>query len=189
MEKKEEIRRRILEIRSRQGGREWKSGTDRIMKKVTAHPWFLEAEAVYCYVDVRGEAGTRGIMDYAWRLGKRVFVPSVKGHDMEFYRLFSFDGLKEGTFGIPEPSVKIRERKADIKRDGRIFMIMPGVAFDRERNRIGYGGGYYDRYLASCTEFYGHAIAIAFECQIVEKIEAEKTDRKPELLITERRIL
>ena len=178
-----------MEVRSRQSGEEWKTRTDRIMKAVTGHPWFLEADALYCYVDFKGEVGTRGMIERAWELEKKVYVPAVSGHNMEFYRIFSFEELKEGAFGIPEPVVSEGWEKGDISPEEKALMIMPGVAFDMGRNRIGYGGGDYDRNLASCPGCCGHIIAVAFECQIVEKIETEETDIKPELLITERRML
>lgn len=189
LERKKEIRKHILEVRSQKSREEWKTGTDKIMKAVTGHPWFLEADALYCYVDFKGEAGTRGIIERAWELRKKVYVPAVTGDDMSFYRIFSFEELKEGAFGIPEPQEPEAGEKKDEAFCGSVLMIMPGVAFDRKRNRVGYGGGYYDRYLACYTEFYIHTIAVAFECQIVEEIETEETDVKPELLITERRIL
>lgn len=189
MERKKEIRRRMLDKRSRLSEREWKDKTDRITEKITGHPWFLEADALYCYVDFKGEVGTREIIERAWQSKKKVYVPAVSARNMEFYQIFSFLELEKGTYGILEPYMRGRERKADIVRDGRVLIILPGAVFDEKRNRIGYGGGYYDRYLASCVNFRVHTIAAAFEFQVTEKIETEKTDISPELLVTERRIL
>ena len=63
-------------------------------------------------------------------------------------------------------------------------MIMPGVAFDRQKNRIGYGGGYYDCYLSDKREL--HTIAVAFEFQVLEKLPVEETDIRPDVLMTEK---
>lgn len=189
MERKKAIRQRILKIRNKQNDEERQFKTERITKTVTAHPWFVEADSVCCYVDFRGEAGTRRIIECAWELEKEVYVPAVRENKMDFYRIFSFAELEEGSFGISEPGKNLicHERKRKEISGGQPLMIMPGVAFDRKRNRIGYGGGYYDRYLAAHPGF--HTMAIAFECQVTEEIEAEDTDIKPELLVTERRIL
>ena len=69
----------------------------------------------------------------------------------------------------------------------RDFMLMPGVAFDVKRNRIGYGGGYYDKYLAYSEKIY--KAALAYECQIFEALPCEEHDLKPDIIITEKRIL
>lgn len=189
MERKKEIRQRILKIRKGQSDRDRCLWTGQIAKNVIGHRWFLEAEDIYCYIDFRCEAGTKEIIEQAWESGRHVYIPAVRNHMMEFYQIFSFKDLEVGSYGIKEPAEQFlcRERKAKPPTPGKALMIMPGVAFDRRRNRIGYGGGYYDRYLASHPGI--HTIAIAFECQMEEEIETEETDIRPELLITERRIV
>ncbi len=156
-----------------------------IAEKVMAHPYFMQADTVYCYVDFDGEVETRQIINEALARGKQLYVPRVHGDNMEFYPIKSLTELTKGTFGIPEPPVsEIREDSYDSLRT---LMILPGVAFDVSRNRIGYGRGYYDRYLKKHGGFW--TMALAFECQMVEKIPAEETDIRPQSLITETRIL
>ena len=92
----------------------------------------------------------------------------------------SFDELKPGAYGILEPDAGI-PASAD---DG--LMIMPGVAFDTNRNRVGYGGGYYDRYLESHPQL--HTLALAFDMQVLFEVPAEEQDIKPQLLVTETNI-
>lgn len=89
------------------------------------------------YADYNHEVITRYIIEQAWKDGKEVAVPKVFGKDMVFYRLTDFSQLESGYFGIPEP-----------KEDGETvsweeaMMVMPGVAFDVNCNRVGYGGGF-----------------------------------------------
>ena len=131
-------------------------------------------------IDFGGEVGTRPLMLEAWKLGKTVWVPKVHGETMDFYEITSFDELKPGAYGILEPDAGI-PASAD---DG--LMIMPGVAFDTNRNRVGYGGGYYDRYLESHPQL--HTLALAFDMQVLFEVPAEEQDIKPQLLVTETNI-
>lgn len=96
---------------------------------------------------------------------------------MEFCSLSSFEQLVPGTYGILEPD------GTDVSEQKNGLMLVPGVAFDKLRNRIGYGKGYYDRYLKAHPLL--HTIALAFDLQIVSKIKAQEQDVKPELLLTE----
>lgn len=192
LETKEEIRKRVLKLRKEQSREAWDFGTRQIAETVTAHRWFEEAEYIYCYVDVSGETGTEEIIREAWRRGKTVLLPRVCGDNMEFLPVSSLEELAPGAFGIPEPV----EKESDTARmRGKVpfpsertgLMLLPGVAFDRKKNRVGYGKGYYDRYLKAYP--YLHTIAIAFSFQIVEEIPAGAHDIAPELVITERTVL
>ena len=104
---------------------------------------------------------------------------------MEFYPVSSMNSLSEGAFGILEPSAK--DVSASENAAGKSLMLLPGVAFDKAGNRIGYGRGYYDRYLAGCPGI--SKIALAFEFQITDRIPAEHTDIKADLIITEKGVL
>ena len=99
---------------------------------------------------------------------------------MEFFLTESKDRLTVGAYGIQEPSGDI------MYRGDSGLMIMPGVAFDEERHRIGFGGGYYDRYLERHPELF--TMAIAFEDQVLPKIPADEHDIRPMLLVTQDRI-
>ena len=89
-----------MEVRSRQSGEEWKTRTDRIMKAVTGHPWFLEADALYCYVDFKGEVGTRGMIERALELEKNVYVPALSRHKIDIKMIFKFKKKKNHYFKI-----------------------------------------------------------------------------------------
>lgn len=189
LEEKKEIRNYIRKLRREQSLGDWKAKTRQIAHIIVRHNWFIEAENIYCYMDFDKEAGTADIIKAAWRHGKNVYLPYTEKEGMEFYKITCFDELEKGALGIFEPKKKqlSRYQKAGSAEASRGLMIMPGTAFDRERNRIGYGGGYYDRYLRRYPKL--HTIAAAFEFQIVSSIAAEETDEKPELIVTERGIL
>jgi len=177
LEQKKEIRQRIKKLRSGLEPLLWKEKTEMITDAVIHHRWFREAADIYCYIDFNQEVGTSGLIKEAWKQGKNVWVPKVSGETMEFYSLTSFEELVPGAYGILEPDdTAVSEPKNGL-------MLVPGVAFDKLRNRIGYGKGYYDRYLKAHPLL--HTIALAFDLQIVSRIEAQAQDVKPELLLTE----
>lgn len=177
LESKKDIRHRVLEARKEIGPLKWQKATEGITAAVTSHMRFREATDIYCYVDHQGEAGTRLIIEEAWRLGKDVWVPRVLGRGMEFFHIENFGQLHPGTMGILEPEEGTLADGTDA------LVIMPGVAFDRDRRRIGYGGGYYDRYLAAhpCLP----TMAVAFDCQVLDEVPYDEYDIRPQILVTE----
>ena len=102
---------------------------------------------------------------------------------MDFFRVRLKDDFEIGAYGILEPKGESKAGKEEA-RDG--FMVVPGVAFDADRNRIGFGGGYYDKYLELYPELFTAAVAFGF--QIVEGVPTEANDIRPQKLITEERI-
>lgn len=190
METKKEIRKQVYQARKCMEDSQWCKKTQRITASVISHPLFLEATDIYTYVDYQKEAGTRAIMEEAWRLGKCVWVPKVTGRTMCFCKIDSFQELSPGVHGILEPELPATAEYDtwNTNTGSRCnLMIMPGVAFDLNRGRVGYGGGYYDRYLSEHPDI--HTIAIAFDFQIFPQVPGEAHDIRPEILITESRTL
>ena len=159
---------------------EWQQATNTITETVINHPLFLEATDIYCYANYNGETGTSAIMEEAWKLGKSVWFPKVEGSEMDFYLVEHKEDLQPGAYGILEPT---GEYKAD-GYDG--LLIMPGVAFDEECHRIGYGGGFYDRFLEKHP--YITRVAVAFEFQMMSEVPVEPTDISSEIIVTEKEI-
>lgn len=182
MAEKKLIRKEIFEKRKALTQEQAEAWSREICQKVISLPQFQEASCVYAYVDYNKEVVTRDIIEAAWKQGKRVAVPKVIGPGkMQYYYLESFEQLAPGYFQIPEPAW------GEEAQDEEAFLLVPGVAFDANRHRAGYGQGFYDRYLAAHRK---HATAaVAFEFQIVEEVPAEPTDIFPDLVITEKRIL
>lgn len=177
METKREIRTRILQKRRQMSSDEWDRKSTKIFRKLISSPLFLEANEIYCYVDYRLEVGTRQIIKKAWELQKKVAVPKVHGDEMEFYYIDCFAQLQKGYAGILEP---VTNRKAE---GTSVLVILPGSAFDRSRNRIGYGGGFYDRYLRKHENY--QTIALAFNFQILDTVPTDPYDIRPNEIMTE----
>ena len=147
---------------------------------------YRQAEVIYAYVDCKYEVETSDIIRAAWADGKRVAVPKVLGQDMKFFYITSLENdLEEGYYGIREPYEK---HAADESGDEeKALMLMPGVAFDEERHRIGYGGGFYDRFLEAHPKL--SRVALAFEFQVKESVPYEAFDICPEKIVTEKRVI
>ena len=177
---KKEIRTLIYKARKEMHEEAWKKATDKICNSVLKMQMFQEAEEIYCYVDYDHEVGTRQIIENSWRLQKRVFVPKVLGCEMEFFEISGFDDLAPGMKGILEP---VRTSEDNKGSGNRGLMIMPGVAFDRSLHRIGYGGGFYDRYLETHRGL--QKLAVAFTYQVLDEVPAEAFDICPDVLVTE----
>ena len=132
------------------------------------------------YADARS-LQIRGVMRYRCIPWKKVAAPKVVGEDMIFYQISQPEDLEPGYFGIREPKTSLPVADGE---DG--LMIMPGVAFDNQRHRVGYGGGFYDRYLSKHTSHF--TAALAFEFQMMEEVPTEPTDLLPDVVITEKTI-
>lgn len=151
------------------------------VSKVLQFPELLEAETVCVYMPTGNEIDTSDIIQFCLENGKRVAAPRVEGESMEFYYFKDASELQQGAFDIWEP---IGTEKLT---DEESLMIMPGVAFDLNCNRIGYGNGFYDRYLSRHPQMT--TIALAYEFQIVGKIKQEIHDVRPEMIVTESRVI
>ena len=187
METKKQIRKRIIQVRNEMSDEECMIRSSRIMNKVLASEKYQNARELLIYVDYNHEVQTRALIQQAFQDGKDVFCPKVVGDgeetQMEFYKIQALSDLVQGYRGIMEPPMELRSKWSNEQHD-QTLMIMPGVAFDRGRNRIGYGKGYYDRFLHRYGT-YLNTIAICFDCQIVEKVDTGIYDFLPDILYTE----
>jgi len=178
-ETKRELRKRIIAQRDLLSDDERKSSQILLKEHVLSHQWFREAKELLVFVSYGSEIDTGEIISEAHRLQKKIYVPKIDGDVMEFYRIMPGEELKEGYKGILEPDLLVAHEKFVFLKEktDNSLMIMPGVAFDAKRNRIGYGKGFYDKYLADKPEL--RTIAVGFDMQIVPEIEAEETDIRP----------
>jgi 5-formyltetrahydrofolate cyclo-ligase len=143
---------------------------------------FRNAKKVFTFVNMGTEIETRKIMEQAWKEGKIVAVPKTeKRRIMSFLPITSFEDLQEGRFHVLEPQGTMAD--ALIPGKGDLFLV-PGALFDRKKNRIGYGGGYYDTYF---EKYQGYRkIGLAFSEQISEvPISAEEYDIPVDDIVTE----
>lgn len=182
MVEKKEIRKYIFEKRKELTQQEAEIRSKKICETVLSLSEFQQASCIYAYIDYNKEVITKGIIEEAWKAGKRVAVPKVTGtHEMKYYYLKTFEQLKPGYFQIPEPVWGEEASEEDA------FLIVPGVAFDENCHRAGYGKGFYDRYLSLHKKH--KTAAVAFDFQIVKEVPAEATDIFPDKVITETRII
>lgn len=180
---KNEIRKRILAFRDLMSPEERERGTLLMTDRILGHQWFYRCEDFLCFVSFGSEIGTEKLIQEALRQGKHTFVPRVIQKNskpvMEFYRITSPEELIPGYRGIREPSGESEKYVYTQERAEKTLMLMPGVAFDCYRNRIGYGKGFYDRYLMDKDSLQLRTLAVGFKCQLVEEIPSDKTDIKP----------
>ena len=176
MEAKGNIRKEVFARRRAATQEEIQEKSRMIYEKITALPEFLDADCFFAYIDFKKEVMTRDLIEKALQMGKTVAVPRVEGDDMVYYEIKDFSTLKSGYFGIMEPD----GGKVCTREEG--FLLVPGVAFDPARHRVGYGKGFYDRYLSRHTQ---HAtVAMALDFQIVETVPSDVYDICPQMLIT-----
>ena len=144
-------------------------------------PAFQAARTVFCYASYGSELPTDAILALCRREGKRIALPRVL--DRTTMRFYSAEGVAPGYRGIPEPSLgeEILPQKGDL-------MLLPGLAFSRKGERLGYGGGYYDRYLASAEE-QPILCGVGFCCQLVDSLPTEAHDVRLDLVLTSKEIL
>lgn len=189
-EQKKAIRTKYLEKRNRMEPEKRKEASKKIKEWVFANKHFKAAETIFVYASYKSEVETKDIIQGALRLGKRVAVPKVHGTEMFFYEINSWEELFPGYQGILEPQNEGREPMIPAGSD---LMIVPGAVFDHKGGRIGYGGGYYDKYLNKIFAAYGYkpyCMALSFACQIsAGKIPAEEHDKKMDCILTERRVI
>lgn len=155
----------------------------RILERLTALAWFTQADTVLGYASFRSEVDTFGIMRYCVDHGKKVVLPRVEAASktLRLYEIERIDELSPGYWGIPEPPAS--ERRMRTVGDVGLI-IVPGAAFDGSCNRLGYGGGYYDRLLA---ERQCPAVALAYEEQFVEALPVEPHDIRMDGILTDLR--
>lgn len=180
---KKDIRAEVKKYRREASSEQILKNSEKICQTFLELPEYQTADVVFAYVDCKNEVQTKRVIEQCWADGKKVAVPKVLGKIMKYYQISSYDDLEEGYFGIKEPKYESLEEM--VCEDG--LMILPGVAFDLQRHRVGYGGGFYDRYLEEHPNM--KKIAFAFEFQVYDKVPFETFDRQPEKIITEKRII
>lgn len=184
---KKNLRQHILSLRSQISEDLRNKANQLISFRLQAMWQYRQAQTILFYLDFRGEVATDAIINKAWEMGKIVCVPLTipKTRTINIYAIKGWDDLQPGNYGILEP---IPERCNLIDYKDLNLVITPGVAFDEDCNRLGYGGGYYDR-LASKLGSTCPRIALAYELQIVEQVPFGIYDIPVDVVITEKRII
>jgi 5-formyltetrahydrofolate cyclo-ligase len=137
--------------------------------KFTQCKQYLEAKTIYGYLPYNQEVRTVPMLEQALRDGKRVAVPKVVGEEMVFIYMDDLSLVEKGYAGIPEPIAN-----EPIAQDPTALVLMPGLAFDPEGHRIGYGGGFYDKFLQ--REPQHPTLALCYDFQMLERLDTEAHD-------------
>ncbi len=157
---------------------------------------FQQAETVCFYYPLGNEVSLLTAAEEALRMGKQVAFPRTEGNQIRFYPVGNLSDFREGRFHVMEPTGSEPLDVGAFDSQAPLLILVPGVVFDRSRNRMGYGKGFYDRYLAELTAMTRGkvtndigsqviTIGIAYECQITEMIPTEATDIPMDYILTE----
>ncbi len=159
-----------------------------IWRQLTALPEYERAGRVVLYIDHCSEVRTRPFLSDVWHSGKQIVVPYCQSGVLVLFRLEHVDELEPGTLGILEPKLDLRaDRRRTVQLEPSDLVIVPGVAFDRQGDRLGQGAGYYDRLLRDAPPGVA-IIGIAFECQLVDAIPALPHDVRMHKVVTEKAV-
>lgn len=178
-EEKEILRKKYKKIRDNISDRESKSIV--ICSNFLHSEIYKEANTILCYYPLKSEIDVKTILEIVLKSGKRLALPvCLDGGEMKFYYVKDLSLLKKGLFGINEPDPSQSLEVLDFDNS---VCVVPGIAFDKRGYRIGYGGGYYDKFL---EYFQGISIGLCYDELLKDSIPRDKHDRKVDFIITER---
>ena len=166
---KKELRRSIRERKRAMTEEEIVSRSEKLAELFIASEAYRSAKTIYGYLPYNQEVRTVAMLEQALKDGKRVAVPKIYGDEMRFIYLSDVNQVETGYAGIPEPIAD-----EPIAADPTALVLMPGLAFDKEGHRIGYGGGFYDKFLNA--EPNHPTVALCYAFQMVEELPTEEFD-------------
>jgi 5-formyltetrahydrofolate cyclo-ligase len=190
LQDKQSIRRKIIKDRDGLSTQELSEKTNLIQERLFSSEEYKKALNILIYASMGSEVITDGIIKNALESCKNVFCPKVTDRakrEMAFVKIPSLSDLKSGYMGIREPEISETSVIFCADAFSHSLVIMPGVSFDRHRNRLGYGGGFYDTFLSKNPGI--STVALAFDCQIYDGSFPDEIvdehDIKPDKIITE----
>ncbi len=166
---KKELRRSIREQKRAMTEEEITFRSEKLGRLFAASEAYQNAKTIYGYLPYNQEVRTVPMLEQAMREGKRVAVPKCYGDEMKFIFMDDLSQVEKGYANIPEPIAD-----GPVADDETALVLMPGLAFDPEGHRIGYGGGFYDKFLAA--EPNHPTLALCYEFQMLPKLETEEHD-------------
>lgn len=166
---KQSLRRHIREQKRAMTEEQIVARSEKLGQLFTASEAYRQAKTIYGYLPYNQEVRTVPMLEQALKDGKKVAVPKVYGEEMKFIYMDDLSKVEKGYAGIPEPIADL-----PIADDKTALILMPGLAFDKKGHRIGYGGGFYDRFLAAEPDH--PTLALCYEFQMQEHLETEEFD-------------
>lgn len=160
--------------------------SEEITNKLLASSYYMNAKTIMCFISFSDEVDTHDFIKRALKDGKEIVVPITfsKSHELKPSRIESFNELEPGFYNILTPK---KEFERFIDPNEIDLIITPGVAFKKDGYRVGYGGGYYDRFLSKIPNT--QTIAIAFSLQIVDELPIDNYDIPVDYIYTEKNII
>lgn len=179
---KKELRKQYREIRNSLSAIVRHNESKIVCQRLLMSSWYHDADAVFCYLSYGSEFETDRLIQQALTEDKIVAVPIIKECEMVFCRIYPDTEYRQNGYGIPEP---IEEALVEPELFSSVLMILPGLCYDKNGGRIGYGGGYYDRYIAkhgSTAKF--QTVSLALSCQYFDGcIPMEEHDVRPDEIL------
>ena len=179
---KNQLRKQMKSIRDNLTKQQQEQYSLSICERLLQSKWYENADTLLVYASIQSEVCLSHLIQRAWQEQKQVYFPRVKGDGMDFFRVQSIEELKEGSFRVMEPTGKecfLSEQPAPI--------FVPAVSFSRTGERIGYGKGYYDRYLSRFPNLV--RIGICYEEQMVDCRPADSHDKPMDAIVTQKGII
>ena len=185
IKEKSEIRTEFLKKRKELPKEQCRVDSITIAKRVLSLKKVKKAETIFLYTSYKNEVGTKKLIQKLLSMQKKVALPRVREEEMDFFLIRSWEELVFGYQGILEPDGAgqiVVPTKDDV-------MLLPGVVFDRKGNRIGYGGGYYDKYLDQQKDNLPCLIGLGYEMQLFSDIiPTEPQDKSLDFIVTEKKV-
>lgn len=184
MKEKKTVRQKMRETRDALTMEDIDIHSKQITKQLLQSSLYKECTHLCVYEAFRNEVSCKYITEQAFQDGKYVYLPVTDAttKTMEFYEITVDTIYREGNYGIREPELNDCSKTLQEKA----LVLMPGLAFDQNKHRLGYGGGYYDKYLSLHKEHI--TVALCYNFQIVDELPYEEHDILPDYIVTEREI-
>jgi len=170
------LRKQIRDLKRAMTVQQIEESSAGLAEKFFACPQYANAKTIYGYLPYNQEVRTVPILERALADGKQVAVPKVYGDEMRFIYIDDLSKVEKSDMGIPEPV-----EDGPVADDPTALVLMPGVAFTRQGDRMGYGGGYYDKFLAQEPEH--PKVALCYGFQMVESLPTQEHDIPVDLVL------
>lgn len=184
-EEKKQLRKKYRNLRNSISREILIKNSNAIVNNLYSTDEYKSAQTIFTYINTGSEIITTELIKKAWEDKKTVAVPVMtdKAHEMVFIKITDFSQLKENKYSILEPEIKTENI---LKADNRTLVIVPGLVFDKEKYRLGYGGGYYDKFIDENETLAN--IALSMDFQLIDSVIREEFDRPLDKIITETKI-
>lgn len=181
---KNELRKSFLAKRELMSRDEIVSKSQSICDTILQSTEYKKAKQLFCYYPLASEVDIKALAKKGLADGKTIGFPKVINKTtIKFYKIESFEEFEKGNFNVMEPTTG-----KELSIQSETLMIVPGLVFDDENYRIGYGGGYYDRYIQKALEFNSFltTIGVCYSWQRAEKLPRNSYDQKVDRILNER---